>query len=106
MGQEIDFYYAVIFTAQRKESDRGYKETADQMMSLVKKQRGFLGVDTVRSIEGFGITVSYWDSLESIDEWKENVFHRKAKSAGRSEWYKSYRVQVARVEKSYGTTKH
>lgn len=68
-------YYAVIFTSERTEFDRGYDEMADEMMELVSKQKGFLGAESVRGEDGLGITVSYWDSLESIQNWKENVRH-------------------------------
>src|SRR5688572_33176500 len=53
-------YYAVIFTSQRTEGDRGYGQMAERMVELAAQQSGFLGVESARSAEGFGITVSYW----------------------------------------------
>ena len=52
-------FYAVIFTSQRTEGDRGYARVADRMLELAAQQPGFLGVETVRGADGFGITVSY-----------------------------------------------
>ena len=43
---------------------------ANHMMQLAHQQKGFLGADTVR--DKIGITVSYWSSLEAIDNWRTN----------------------------------
>jgi len=91
-------YYAVIFSSQRTEGDRGYGKMADKMVELAAKQKGFLGVESARD-EQLGITVSYWDSLESIKEWKENAAHKVAQDKGKSVWYTSFSLRVCRVEK-------
>jgi heme-degrading monooxygenase HmoA len=48
---------------------------ADKMVELATLQEGFLVMESARD-EQLGITVSYWDSLESIKEWKGNSAHR------------------------------
>jgi heme-degrading monooxygenase HmoA len=78
-------YYAVIFTSQRTEGDKGYEQMAEKMVSLASQQPGFLGVESAREQDGFGITVSYWDSLEVIKTWKENSFHKIAQQKGKSD---------------------
>ena len=57
-------YYAAIFSSQRFLDDQGYESMANKMFDLAEKQPGFLGVETVRSDGGFGITVSYWENLK------------------------------------------
>ena len=64
-------YYAVIFTSIQSEVNKDYKERAELMISLVKIQSGFLGLESARS-NGIGITVSYWDTEESIRNWKNH----------------------------------
>ena len=59
-------YYAVIFSSQRQGEDNGYGATADRMVELAAQQPGFLGVESVRGADGFGITVSYWESEAAI----------------------------------------
>lgn len=93
-------YYAVIFSSHRTHGDDGYSEMADRMAELAANQSGFLGMESVR--EGLGITVSYWDSLESIAIWKRNAEHREAQRLGHAKWYNSFRVRVAKVEREYG----
>ena len=63
-------YYAVIFTSKRNDVGNDYSEMADRMVELAGQQEGFLGVELVR--EEYGITVSYWKDLESINNWKNN----------------------------------
>ena len=92
-------YYAVIFTSVRHDGDDGYAATAEQMLALASQQPGFLGFETAR--QAIGISVSYWDSLEAIQAWKENMLHRQAQRRAK-DWYLSFRVRVCRVEREYG----
>jgi heme-degrading monooxygenase HmoA len=95
-------YYAVIFTAQRTEGDRGYGAMAERMVELAAQQPGFLGVDSARSPNGLGITVAYWRDEESIKAWKQHGEHQQAQHAGQKTWYSDYQVRVAKVERAYG----
>src|SRR4029453_350176 len=96
-------YYAVIFTSVRTPADpAGYEAMAQRMIELAGQQPGFLGVESARSQGGLGITVSYWTSEEAIRNWREHAEHQLAQSLGRREWYASYELRVARVERAYG----
>ena len=72
---------------------------AEQMETLAKKQEGFLGVDSARN--EIGITVSYWESLEAIKNWKQNLEHLFAQQKGRTNWYSWYKVRICKVEREY-----
>jgi len=52
--------------------------------------------------QDLGITVSYWESLDAIRQWKKHAEHQEAQRLGRQEWYASFRVRVAKVEREYG----
>jgi heme-degrading monooxygenase HmoA len=93
-------YYAVIFTSLRTDGDDGYAAMADRMVVLAAQQPGFLGIESVR--ENLGITVSYWNSLEAIKNWKANLEHKEAQKAGRERWYSSFKIRIAKVEREYG----
>ncbi|TFH85597.1 antibiotic biosynthesis monooxygenase [Billgrantia azerbaijanica] len=93
-------YYAVIFSNHRTEGDNGYGEMADRMVELASEQPGFLGVESVR--DGLGITVSYWESLEAIKNWKRNSEHQEAQRLGHEKWYSAFKLRVAKVERDYG----
>ena len=92
-------YYAVIFSSIRTEGNNGYSVMADLMVELAKQQDGFLGVESVRN--DLGITVSYWENLDAIKKWKENTEHKIAREKGRSDWYKSFKTRIAKVERDY-----
>lgn len=92
-------YYAVIFTSERTPGDNGYAEMAREMLRLAGEQPGFLGVESAR--DGIGITVSYWDSLEAIDRWRQDPRHRTAQARGYGEWYESFALRVCRVERDH-----
>jgi len=95
-------YYAVIFSSQRNQSEGGYGVTADRMVELAATQPGYLGIETTRGEDGFGITVSYWRSEADIVAWKRNAEHSIARERGRTQWYEHYELRVALVQRAYG----
>ena len=92
-------YYAVIFTSTRTDGDNGYGQMAVEMETLARRQKGFLDLESAR--DGLGITISYWDSLEAIADWKANVDHQMAQKKGMKDWYSWYKVRVCLVEREY-----
>lgn len=95
-------YYAVIFTSKRSEIEKeAYHSTASKMVSLAEKQEGYLGIESYRNENGYGVTISYWQSLENISAWKRNLEHRAAQQKGREKWYESYKLRIAKVERDY-----
>jgi heme-degrading monooxygenase HmoA len=95
-------YYAVIFPSQRTVGDHGYDHVAARMVELAATMPGFLGIESARNPDGFGLTVSYWQSEEAIRAWKAQAEHRAAQDAGKKIWYADYCIRVARVERAYG----
>ncbi|MFD2033800.1 antibiotic biosynthesis monooxygenase family protein [Belliella marina] len=93
-------YYAVIFTNLLNNDQEGYSEMAELMESLVVNQKGYLGHESVR--DGMGITISYWESLEAIKEWKMQSDHLLAQKMGREKWYKQFKTRICKVERDYG----
>ncbi|OEF29511.1 antibiotic biosynthesis monooxygenase family protein [Vibrio rumoiensis] len=93
-------YYAVIFTSHRTDGDNGYGKMADRMLELASQQPGFIGIESAR--ENVGITVSYWQDLESIKNWKANLEHREAQKQGHEKWYSSFKTRISKVERDYG----
>ena len=96
-------YYAVIFSTITNENLDGYLETAERMEELARKQNGFLGIESAR--KEIGITVSYWQNLDDITTWKNNIEHTEARNLGREKWYKKYQLRICKVEREYGFEK-
>jgi heme-degrading monooxygenase HmoA len=92
-------YYAVIFTSIRSEIEEGYSEMAQKMVDLAQNQPGFIGMESARN--EIGITISYWETLSAIQNWKNNIKHLESQEFGKSIWYKYYKVRIAKVEQEY-----
>lgn len=92
-------YYAVIFTSLRTPGDDGYAQMAEDMEALARKQPGFLDFESAR--DGLGISISYWESLEDIANWKAQLDHKEAQRKGIQQWYSWYKVRVCRVDREY-----
>lgn len=99
---------AVIFTSTRTaEFDDEYRDVAEAMDDLARRQPGFLGVESVRDPgTRRGVTVSYWADDESALAWKQVAEHLEAQRAGRDRFYSDYSVVVARVTRSYDKAEH
>ena len=96
-------YYAVIFSSRRVPEPAGdearYGPMAERMEELASRQPGYLGVESARGPDGFGITVSYWKDLASIAAWKAHAEHRIAQALGKDRFYAEFSLRVARVER-------
>jgi heme-degrading monooxygenase HmoA len=97
---------AVIFVAQRSlDDDAGYSMAAAEMDALASTQPGYIGIDSVRSADGLGITVSYWADDASAKAWRDHPRHTAIRDQGRGVWYTRYDLHVAEVTRSYDWTK-
>ncbi|MGL5446361.1 MAG: antibiotic biosynthesis monooxygenase family protein, partial [Rhabdaerophilum sp.] len=90
-------YYIVAFSSMRTEGDQGYAAMADAMVDLASEQPGYLGVESARGVDGFGITNSYWADEASLIAWKEIAKHLLAQKLGKERWYQHYELRVAKV---------
>ena len=92
-------YYCVTFTSFLKPDDvESYYQTAAKMLELASVQPGFLGYETARGENGLGITISYWQDLESIKNWKQHPEHVTIQQRGLKDWYQQYRTRICKVE--------
>jgi heme-degrading monooxygenase HmoA len=93
-------YYAVIFTSLQTPQTEGYAEMAQQMETLAAKQPGYIAME--HASDGIYITVSYWETLEAITHWKNNLDHQEAQKLGKLKWYQWYKLRICKVEREYG----
>lgn len=94
-------YYVVTFSSRRTEGDQGYGDMAALMAELAARQPGYLGVESARGADGFGITNSFWVDEDSIRAWKRDVDHLAAQMKGRETWYAHYEVRIGRIDRAY-----
>lgn len=98
-------FVAVIFSSRRTPGDHGYAAMSERMAELVAQQPGFLGVESARGEDGFGITVSYWKDEASARAWKQVGEHLKAQALGHAQWYEAFEARIATVTRAYGMEK-
>lgn len=92
--------YAVIFRATIDTLDAEYQQMVERLHELAFKQYGCL--DFTATTEGDQeIAISYWPSEEHILAWKNDPLHKRAQALGKNRWYKSFRVQVVKVQRDY-----
>ncbi len=96
-------YYAVIFTSLKTDATEGYDAMSNRMAELAMQQPGYLGHENAR--DGIGITVSYWQNLESIKQWKQHTEHLFAQQQGQQQWYSHYKTRICLIERDYGFEK-
>jgi heme-degrading monooxygenase HmoA len=95
-------YVAVIFSSLRTADDeQGYAVTAERMDHLAAEQPGYVGIESARDGDGFGLTVSYWASEADAQRWKQIAEHLSAQQLGRDRWYQRYIVRIATVQRQY-----
>ena len=92
--------YAVIFRAEINDLDQSYFDMAARMQELAKSKYGCIEFTSLTE-DKQEITISYWESEKQIIAWKQDPEHKKAQEIGRSKWYKSYQVQIVKVEREY-----
>lgn len=95
--------YAVIFASTKHNANEEYRSFDDELMNLAHNEPGFLGYESLAN-GNKSIFISYWESLEAIENWKENSKHLAAKSRV-SEWYERYLSQICHIESSHEWTK-
>lgn len=99
-------YFAVIFSSVRTNVDAdSYEAMANRMVELAAAMPGFLGIESARGENGFGITVSYWASEQAIRDWQRQADHLVGQRLGREKWYERFELRVSRVDRAYGFCK-
>lgn len=92
-------YVAVIFAAALNADQADYEVLADQMVQLAVQQPGYLGVESVRDSAGFGITVSYWQSVQDAWAWRQQAEHTVVRTIGHERFYRKFVLRVAEVQR-------
>lgn len=72
--------------------------------ALVEQIDGFLSVERFQSLTNPEklLSVSFFRDEAALNEWRQLTQHRKAQRAGRSSYFRDYRLRVAQVVRDYG----
>lgn len=92
--------FAVIFSAVTAQPDPFYYETVAIMRELAFSKyrcQNFIAVTEGEQ----EIAISYWLNEDDIARWHKDAQHVVAQRLGRESWYKSYRVDVTQIHRTY-----
>lgn len=96
--------YAVIFEVELYEGAKEeYLAIAQRLKEQLLLMDGFISIERFESLvnEGKLLSLSFWENLDSISQWKQNLDHLQAQKKGRMKLFKDYRIRIAKVEKDY-----
>ena len=92
--------FVVVFRAQINQLDEAYYATATRMRELAMDKYNCIEFSSVNEGDE-EIAISYWHNESDIKAWKADAEHRAAQEQGRNKWYRSYRVDITHIERSY-----
>jgi len=96
--------YAVIFEVHPTESGNSeYLEIASRLKAFLSNRAGFISIERFKSLseDGKVLSLSFWESEETISDWRNLLEHRMAQKKGKEKLFSSYRIRVAKVERDY-----
>lgn len=103
MVQTVSMFAVIFRSTRRVDNDDLYATWSALMEARVVVAHGYVSHVGFRDpVTREGVTISYFDSLDAISEWRANEEHQEAQGLGRSEFYEEYTVEVARIEHRYG----
>ena len=95
--------FAVIFSSKRtKLHSELYYQHNDLLEEKIANLPGYIRHYGVRHPETReGITIVYFEALEAIKEWRDDLDHQSAKSLAKTHFYENYSIDIVEVERSY-----
>lgn len=91
-------YFMALFIIELSEDLDGFNEMSIKINEYVAQQIGYLGGEDIEATDGRIISICYWENLDSIKTWRQHVEHQIAIKLGKEKWFKSYNIQISKVE--------
>jgi heme-degrading monooxygenase HmoA len=90
------------FNVEPKEYEAYLKESADLRQHLAQID-GFISVERFESqvTPGRFVAIGYFESEEAVTRWRNLPAHRRAQALGRSRFFTSYRLVMAKALRDY-----
>ena len=76
--------YANIFSYLPSDDREGYAELDEETLHLVGDVPGYVGYESVKNAEGRSIFISYWQSMEAVNEWRRMPVIKSLRATGNS----------------------
>jgi heme-degrading monooxygenase HmoA len=86
----------------RKSIDTAEYEAAfERMLALVSEIPGFVDIEGYEGEDGSELAVARFENPEAIAAWRDQAEHAATRERGRSEFFESYDITIATVNRHY-----
>jgi heme-degrading monooxygenase HmoA len=96
---------AVIFeVSPHAEHRQAYLDWAARLRPELERMEGFISIERFQSLTEPDklLSLSFWRDEACLAAWRQLEAHRAAQSAGRSTFFRDYRLRIAGVIRDYG----
>jgi len=96
---------AVIFEVTLHEGkQKEYLEIAAELKTELGKIPGFISIERFQSLTQPDklLSLSFWESEDAVQKWRNSELHRRAQSVGRTLIFKDYRLRIGDIIRDYG----
>ena len=95
--------YAVIFASKRTNAHSElYYQHNDALEEKIKSLPGYIKHVGIRHPETReGLTIAYFETLDAIQAWREDLDHQNAKALAKTHFYENYSVEIVKIERGY-----
>ncbi len=95
---------AVMFeVVPADEGKAEYLKLGAGLKEQLAKIPGFISIERFQSLNNPEklLSLSFWESEEAVEKWRNLEEHRMAQARGRSKLFREYRIRVAGVIREY-----
>lgn len=95
--------FEVQFAGGKKEA---YFKLAEKLKPELGTIPGFISGERFESLsnEGKFVSLSFWESMEAVEQWRNTEAHRLAQMQGHNSIIAEFRIRVAQVLRDYTMT--
>lgn len=88
----------VVFRSRLDPEHRAeYEHWSERMDRLTPSIRGFRGIKTFVAEDGERVSITEFDDMDCVMEWRAHAEHQEAQRLGREKFYTEYSLQSCEV---------
>lgn len=85
----------IVFRSRTRPGvDQELAQVGGRMFELAANMPGFISYKDFVSEDGENVTLIEWESLETLEAWRQHPEHKLAQNQGRARFFSEYKIQV------------
>jgi heme-degrading monooxygenase HmoA len=93
---------ALFRSRLRSGQNEEYRAVATRMLELARAMPGFVNFKSFSAEDGERVSLVEFESIATLEAWRDHPEHLEAQRAGRERFYSEYRLQVCELVRDYG----